>query len=313
MTSLGLERPEALIAAPVALAALFALSRRAFDLMRSVESAMGSATPSRGRRLLIASLAARAALAVMIALLVSGPYVVKVERVPVTPDSPLLSRAEAQLVILVDLSRSMSYPMGAGTRIEAAREVVRGVLQSLSPGDLVTLVAFAGDAEVIYSGPAGEALQSLPELRADRNYTSIGDALVTALAATRASGRPAAVVLISDGGNNGGTDPVEAARSLREAGLPLLAVQVGQGVSADPAVTAELAREAGGEFRWIDEVDATALGSLAAEVAREAKYEALKAAGRAYVEVEVVDASEPRGALATAAALLLILALAGGA
>jgi len=315
MTSLGLERPWALAVAPLAMLLLLALARRALGLARSIESSMDSAGRPRGRGLLTASLAARAALAVTLALLAAGPYVTAVERVPVTPDSPLLARAEAQLVLLVDVSRSMGYSLGPGgeARIEAAEEVVRGILQSLSPGDLVTLVAFAGDAEVLYSGPAGEAAQVLEGLSADRNYTSVGDALVTALAIASSSGRPSAVVLISDGGNNGGTDPIEAAKRLREAGIPLLVVQVGRGASADPALSADIAESAGGEFRWVGEFDESTLKSLAAEAAREAKYEALRAAGRAYVEVEVSDPRTPRDLLSAASAVLLLLAIAGGA
>lgn len=136
---------------------------------------------------------------------------------------------------------------------------------------------------------------------------------MTALAIASSSGRPSAVVLISDGGNNGGTDPIEAAKRLREAGIPLLVVQVGRGASADPALSADIAESAGGEFRWVGEFDESALRSLAAEAAREAKYEALRAAGRAYVEVEVSDPRTPRDILSAASAVLLLLAIAGGA
>jgi len=315
MTSVGLERPWALLAAPVGLFLLLTLSRRALGLVRAIESSIDPAGRPAGRRTLVASLAARAALVISLALLAAGPYVVRVERVSVTPDSPLISRAEAQIVILLDASKSMGYPLGAGggTRMEAAEEAVMGILRSLSPGDLVTLIAFAGDAEVLASGPSGEVARYLEGLEADRNFTALGDALVAALAVASASGRPTAVVLVSDGGNNGGTDPIEAARRFGEAGIPLLVIQVGRGASADPALMADVARSAGGEFRWLGEMDESAIESLAAEAARTAKYEALRAAGRAYVEVEVTDERGLRTLLSAASAVLLLLALAGGA
>ena len=315
MIDLWFDRPLALLLAPIATSGLAYIYYRARERVVSLARALGP--PKRGPawKLFTASVVARALLVLLISLLLARPYVTRTSSVELTPDSPLLSRAEAEIVILIDASKSMSYELGLspGRRIDATLSVVGELLRELGPNDTVALVAFAGNVETIYEGPPEGALEALAAIEANRSYTSIGDALVYTLARYRASTKPAAVILLSDGGNNGGSDPLESASLLRDAGLPLLAVQVGSGASADPRLMERVAEEAGGEFRVLGELDPSVASSLAGELAREAKYGALEAAGRLHVEVEVRDYEGPRNVISILAAVALAIALAGGA
>jgi len=315
MIDLGFDRPAALLLAPLAGASLVYLLGRVRARVSSLASALSPVEEGAAWRLFAASVAARAVFVVLIAVFLANPYVVRTSEVELTPDSPLLYRAEAEIVILIDVSKSMSYQLGLSPseRIDAALGVVSDLVQEMSSNDTLVLVAFAGDAETLYEGPPEGAAEILESLEANRSYTSIGDALVYALARSRSSGKPVALILLSDGGNNGGTDPLEAARLLRDAGVPILVVQVGSGPSSNPELMERIAGESGGEFRSLGELEPAVVSSLAEELAREAKYVALESAGKLRVDIEVRDYETPRNVVAALAAVALAIALAGGA
>lgn len=217
-----------------------------------------------------------------------------------------LSGKEVLHVILLDVSRSMTYGHGTRTRFEAAVEVLQKYLSSLTPSDRVHLAVFSSSVRRVCDGRPADCLHALEGLAAGERYTAIGDALLYALSLLDVAAEPAVVVLVSDGVNNYGSDPVQAAELFNAKGLPMTIISIG-GLGVLP----QIAKAAGAEVYTVDEFTVEAVESLAAKAAREARYSALLARGEAYVE-EAVRSYEPARILSILALILVVFALIDG-
>lgn len=255
-------------------------------------------TPVEGGRGWVRSLVISSKLLLLILLvaLLCQPYVERVEkRLIETGDLEAMREVPATIMLLVDVSRSMEY----GNRIGEAEAFVLSLLSQLGGGDRVVVVLFAGEAEVVYEGPPSNFTV---EFKAGRRYSAIGDALSLALSYSRASNLPVGVVLVSDGGWNYGSDPVQVARAY--GGVPLAAVHVGYGASSNPELLMRVAEASGG---WYYEVTQEGLNSLTENLYSEVKYAALASRGENYVEHAVRDYALPQ--LAAWAIFIVVLPL----
>lgn len=111
-----------------------------------------------------------------------------------------IDRIPADYVILIDVSGSM----GSSRRYDGVKNSLRGFFAALAPEDQVTLVTFAGDATVVWQGPAGgspDAIVDRLPVGADGANTDIGKALEKAVDLLSRNGAPgtANVLLLSDG------------------------------------------------------------------------------------------------------------------
>ncbi|MEO6463582.1 MAG: hypothetical protein ABIP29_10955, partial [Candidatus Eisenbacteria bacterium] len=144
---------------------------------------------------------------------------------------PLLSLAgdgaggKGTVVVLTDHSRSMDLPAdslaqaGARTREAVARESADRAARALAGRFKVVRRSFAARVAAEDSLPGGE-----------REASALGDAISGALEGIEA---PRGVVLVSDGAQTTGRDPVRAAREL---GLPIGTVAIGEPPARDVAV-----------------------------------------------------------------------------
>jgi uncharacterized membrane protein len=117
--------------------------------------------------------------------------------------------------ILVDVSRSMSIEDGSeGTRIDRARALLSGPLTAALRDEFeVELLAFGNEVEAA----------SVESLSATARRSDLGGAL--AHVAERYRGRPVVgVLLLSDGGDTGGGDPLTGAPP----GIPVFAIGIGE-------------------------------------------------------------------------------------
>ncbi|MBI1798455.1 MAG: VWA domain-containing protein [Candidatus Eisenbacteria bacterium] len=140
---------------------------------------------------------------------------------------PTLERTRhgaSRLVVLLDRSRSMELPVGAGgpSRAGVASRAVESLRRALIGRAAVEVIPFAATLEP-------DTARGTPE----RGATALGRALEQ-LAGSAAGQRASAVVVVSDGAVNSGADPVDAARSL---GLPVHAVRVGERGALDRVIT----------------------------------------------------------------------------
>ena len=219
MTDLSFGRPLWLLLVPVALV-LLPLTWMA--VRRSLQRARAfTRSPLTGRWGMLALVAIAAALA---ALAAAQPR--WGERTAV------LEAGGAQLVIVLDVSRSMDVADVPPSRLGAARTAMVGALDRLS-GDRVGLVIFAGDARVRFPlttdlAAAAAVIQSVESgtFLVERG-TSAGSGLEVALEAfDEDAGGGRLVVLISDG-DNLGADPAANAAALAGEGIELLVVGAG--------------------------------------------------------------------------------------
>ncbi|MBL8843900.1 MAG: VWA domain-containing protein [Planctomycetes bacterium] len=137
----------------------------------------------------------------------------------------------ADLLVLLDVSRSMLSEDVAPNRLERARSDVRDLVDRLE-GHRVGLVLFAGKATLACPLTFDKAFfrAALAEAgpgSAPLGGTAIGDALRTALEALPAAGeREQALLLITDGEDHESM-PLEAARAAAERGVRLFTVGLG--------------------------------------------------------------------------------------
>lgn len=192
----------------------------------------------------------------------------------------------ATILVAIDTSASMSAEDMPPNRLEAAKAAAVDFIEQLPPRYNVGLVSFSSNARVVSSPTTDHALvaRSIEGLGPPDGGTAIGETVFSSIndlrqvldeaaaAGPSASpspggseddtdeeGAPAHLVLLSDGGNSAGRNPVAAAEAAREAGLPVstiaygtegasAALPGGQSVEVREDTLRELADATGGQF-----------------------------------------------------------------
>ncbi|MEF2277826.1 VWA domain-containing protein [Deinococcus sp. YIM 134068] len=154
------------------------------------------------------------------------------------PTAPLpLPDNRTTIMLVIDVSRSMEAQDIKPSRFVAAQEAARNFVRSLPQGARVGLASFAGYA-VLNAPPTTrheEVFAAIDGLGMARR-TAIGEGLLEGLNAlpergpnaTETKNLPAAaIVLLSDGRNNSGSDPLEAAAQAKKFGVKVYTVGLG--------------------------------------------------------------------------------------
>jgi Ca-activated chloride channel homolog len=146
------------------------------------------------------------------------------------PTALLVMPTEARTVILaIDVSGSMSADDVAPNRLAAAQSAARGFVNTLPSNVRVGIVAFADDAQLVQAPAADreEVLFAIDSLR-PQNGTAIGSGILVSLGALPPDPEAtAAIILLTDGQNSQGPDPMEAARLAAGRGVRVYTVGVG--------------------------------------------------------------------------------------
>jgi Ca-activated chloride channel family protein len=182
-------------------------------------------------------------------------------------------REQATVILAIDVSRSMAATDVQPSRLESARAAAKAFLAKVPAKFQVALVTFASRAVAVVAPTEDHTLvaDGLDAMRPGEG-TALGDAVaISARLGHRPGTRegnqpPSAVLLISDGANQGGTTPPErAVRLARSTHVPVYTVLVGtQGgivrtrtaggfpvsvrVPPNPATLRMVAQETGGHF-----------------------------------------------------------------
>lgn len=132
------------------------------------------------------------------------------------------------IVLCIDTSGSMSATDVEPTRAQAALAAMRAFIDQSPPQTAIGVVAFASDAQALTQPTRDRdqiqsALEAIPS---PNGATAIGDALGLAHRILPATGSRA-IVLITDGENNAGSDPMDAARAIGAAHIPLYTIGIG--------------------------------------------------------------------------------------
>ncbi|HJS92910.1 MAG TPA: VWA domain-containing protein [Solirubrobacteraceae bacterium] len=176
----------------------------------------------------------------------------------------------ASIILANDTSGSMAANDVSPSRLRAAQRAATSFLASVPDSVRVGLVEFNSKVTVLQSPTTDHSLvrSALGQLKVTGG-TAIGDAIRTSLRLATSAKRPgvkqppAAIVLLSDGSNDVGSDPLAAARQAASAHIPIYTVVVGtQGgrvvvkragrtvtvpVPPDPQQLAEIARLSHGQ------------------------------------------------------------------
>jgi Ca-activated chloride channel family protein len=135
---------------------------------------------------------------------------------------------DAAIVLCIDTSGSMSATDVSPTRSDASHDAALAFINGVPDGTRIGLVAFSAAAFPL--GPLTDdrdlARDALGRLPAPNGGTAIGDALNVAAQLLPRGGRRA-IVLVTDGVNNAGSDPLEVASLLGGQGISIFTVGIG--------------------------------------------------------------------------------------
>lgn len=216
------------LALALAAAALFAALYRVAESRRGRQALAYShlpflveslRAPRWPRRLFLASWILAVAL---VALALSGPHV-----------RAMVPALGGSVVLCVDTSGSMAAPDVAPDRARAALAAMRAFIDDAPMQTAIGIVSFSTSAQALArpTRDRNHVQQALDEIPAPNGATAIGDALALAQEILPKTGSRA-VVLITDGENNAGTDPMAAARALGAAGIRLYTIGIGTNAGA---------------------------------------------------------------------------------
>jgi Ca-activated chloride channel homolog len=253
-----------LLLIPVGLLAYWLVQRRRIkyaarftnlDLLANVVDA------SPGRRRHVPAVLALAALTALIVAMARPQAVVAVPR------------DDATVVLTMDGSASMNATDVAPTRLEAAKSAASSFLEELPERFRVGLVSFSNATRVLEEPTDDrEAVRTSLDSIQGEVGTAIGDGIRDSIALAprdgngqRSDKKLFAVLLLSDGKNTAGVDPLDVLDEAKEAGVPIYTIALGTdagtveipnefgeletvSVPPDPETLRRIASETGGRF-----------------------------------------------------------------
>jgi Ca-activated chloride channel family protein len=184
-------------------------------------------------------------------------------------------KAESDVVLVVDVSGSMAATDLQPTRLGAATNAAKNLIETLPDGARVGVVSFSQGANVVapLSTDRGQAERALDGLKANGG-TAIGDGLNAALSllsqqpadpqgGTSSAGR---VILLSDGENSFGQTPSSVTARAAQQGVQVDTVGIGQrgvpaylnrqtAVGLDETTLKNIADATGGRYFYASDAD----------------------------------------------------------
>jgi Ca-activated chloride channel family protein len=135
---------------------------------------------------------------------------------------------DGAVALCIDTSGSMSAPDVLPTRADAALRAARSFIDSVPDGTRISIVAFASNAIVVMpsSDDKDAVRDALSRIPPPNGGTAIGDALAVA-ARSLPPVRHRAIVLVTDGVNNQGSDPQLVAPQIGATGTTIDTVGIG--------------------------------------------------------------------------------------
>jgi Ca-activated chloride channel family protein len=140
----------------------------------------------------------------------------------------LLVVNDAAVVLCIDTSGSMASTDVEPTRSDASRLAAQTFIGGVPDGTRIAIVSFSTAAIPLgpLTGDRDAALEELSRLPAPNGGTAIGDALAAAANLLPSAGRRA-IVLVTDGVNNAGSDPLAVAQQIGAQGITIFTVGIG--------------------------------------------------------------------------------------
>ena len=266
------------------------LRRRAWRVSSTAYAPLQQRKPPVGRRLLLAAqMTLEAVILAALLLALAGPHTESTVE--------LIEEDGLDVALALDISSSMQAADFSPTRLEALKKIAAEFIRRsganrvgvyLFAGDVFTQSPLTSDHAVLLDLVDGISFKMIDH--AESGGTAIGDALLYSagnLLKDRIKGRDQAIILVTDGENNKGADPVLAAHHVRSSDLRLYIIGLGGDelvkvfIDGEPFITSEnkqletklddtqlktIAREGGG--RYFRARGADVLSNIFGELAR---------------------------------------------
>jgi Ca-activated chloride channel family protein len=135
---------------------------------------------------------------------------------------------DGSVFICIDTSGSMASTDVVPTRSQAAKAAAQAFIDESPAGTKIGIISFAGAAGVVtpLSSDHAAVITALDDVPLPNGATAIGDALKLAAQQLPTMGHRV-VILITDGVNNTGTEPMEMAQYLGAHHVPVYTVGIG--------------------------------------------------------------------------------------
>jgi Ca-activated chloride channel family protein len=219
-----------------------------------------------------------------------------------------VSVRDSAVALCIDTSGSMSATDVEPTRADAALRAARAFITGVPDGTRISIVAFSSNAQIVLpaSDDKDAVRDALDRVPPPNGGTAIGDALELA-ARSLPHVRHRTIVLVTDGVNNQGRDPLTVAPAIGQTGTVIDTVGIGTSGSGllipgtaeeadlDEAALRAVAQSAHGSYARV--ADAGALRARLSEIARGSAFERRR-----------IDAAFP---LAIAGGAIMLLATVG--
>jgi len=208
-------------------------------------------------------------------------------------------RERATIVLVIDVSQSMTATDVQPTRLDAAKTAAKAFVASLPTAYNVALVSLSGNPSVRVPPITDRAaLNRAIDALQPQDGTAIGDSIKAALAALDQAPKgsnntpaPGMIVLLSDGANNAGQSPLQEAQDSATRSVPVYTISYGTDngyvdldgqrsrVPPDPATLKAIASETKGQEYSADNVSQlkNAYQSIKSEVGYEGKVKEITA------------------------------------
>jgi Ca-activated chloride channel family protein len=159
-------------------------------------------------------------------------------------------KQEATVVLVTDVSGSMTATDIQPTRMDAAKTAAHTLVEKLPKGFRLSLVSFSAGVRTVVAPTTDRALvNSAIDSLVPVGGTAMGDGILEGIAASqltpeqpsakvaptptpaagqKAENPPVIMVLLSDGANTlGQTDPIDAAQQAKDQGIPIFTIALG--------------------------------------------------------------------------------------
>lgn len=135
------------------------------------------------------------------------------------------------IMLVLDVSRSMDARDLYPNRLNAIKQVVYDFIDS-SYGDRIGVIAFAGEATVVcpLTNDHGSVISFVDRLSTNENIppgTGIGNAIRLGINRFRESETGRVMILLTDGENNKGIDPMDTLDDAKDTGVRIYTVGIG--------------------------------------------------------------------------------------
>jgi len=243
----------------------------------------------------------------LLVLALSQPIITYQEKIPIHSLKDMIkynSKLPAQYIILVDVSPSMHR--GIPQRIDTAVKVVETIIDSIKDNGTIVLSVFGGCVEQLYVGSPDNATKIIGLIKNyNIKYTAIGDAIGYAISCARASSLPSVAIIITDGANNYGPNPIQSYIYANKSRLPVLFIRIDDDPRANP-LFAELARHGAYIVSAINDYSINWLKPVIINAVQHMKYLALIESGKNYVLIKRTS-SLPSTALGLVGLIAIII------